>query len=408
MLACTNKLKQEIDTSNYKLITIDEIPENAGLKYSEVFDSIKIIPLETTDESLIGRIDKVIYHDNRIYVMDQVLSKSVLAFNSDGKYLFNIGNNGKGPGEYDEPNDIAIDQFSNKIMIWCNNNRKILSYYFDGTFFEEIKLDYLFDSFSVVGPGIFALYIDRTNYVDNGIKIKHHLLIVNKSGEVLKHEFEFGNLTKGGFNFFNNNIHSYSVSPGYSNSIFRIGPDSISLKYQIEFGKHTIPEDFFKFPKYIFNEELEHSDYAFLKSFSESENYLLFSFVYKSMIYNGFYFKKEEKLYFANLFLNDFAGLVKGGAILTGNNDLFLSYFEPYQIESIKDILNRSQNDNIQIKNELLNMIQNSNVDSRMSEYKNLIKSATFSISKKQNEIINAINPSDNPVLILYYLRKIA
>ncbi len=404
MLACSTSFKQEIDTSNYKTITIDQIPENAGLKYSDIFDSIKIVRLETTDESLIGRIDKIIYHGDRIYVMDQVLRKLVLVFNIEGQHLFNIGENGKGPGEYDEPNDMAIDPFSGKIMVWCNNSRKIFSYNFDGTLFEEIKFDHLFTSFSVIAPEKFALYIDRTNYADSKMEIKHHLLIADKSGKILKREFEFGKLTKGGHNFFNNNIGRHNVSPGYSNSIFRISPDSISLKFQIDFGKHTIPKDFFDYPKHIFREKLKHSDYAFLKSFSESENYLVFSFVYHSMIYNGFYFKKTNRMYFANLFLNDFAGLVRGGPIMTGNNDVFVSYFEPYQIESIIDILNNSKNDSSKIKDKLLSIIQNP--DPTMSTYKDLIESTTLSISKRQYEIINAISPSDNPVLILHYMGK--
>jgi len=63
-------------------------------------DSIaQIIPLETTDSSLIANIDKIEIKNNTIFIKDD-LSKSVLMFSKDGKFINKIQAIGQGPGEY--------------------------------------------------------------------------------------------------------------------------------------------------------------------------------------------------------------------------------------------------------------------------------------------------------------------
>ena len=60
----------------------------------------KHIVLETTPESTIGTIDKLIVRENKIYIMDKEITKSLFVFSIEGKFLYKINRAGRGPGEY--------------------------------------------------------------------------------------------------------------------------------------------------------------------------------------------------------------------------------------------------------------------------------------------------------------------
>jgi hypothetical protein len=84
-----------------------------------------IIPLETTGDCLISKIDKIEIKNERIYVMDQ-LAQSVYIFDMNGKYLNKIHKRGQGPGEYTnlsymtvtDSSIIIIDHFVEKQIIY--------------------------------------------------------------------------------------------------------------------------------------------------------------------------------------------------------------------------------------------------------------------------------------------------
>lgn len=77
-----------IDTSNVQILRID--PSNAtGGNASEIFESIKYIPLQTTKESLFGKIGQLEITDQYFIILDQS-TNSILFFNKDGTYHHKI------------------------------------------------------------------------------------------------------------------------------------------------------------------------------------------------------------------------------------------------------------------------------------------------------------------------------
>jgi hypothetical protein len=65
---------------------------------SDIATDIEYIPLETTPNSIIGRIINVKVRNNFIYVA--TVDNKIFCFNSSGKYLFNLAKAGRGPEEY--------------------------------------------------------------------------------------------------------------------------------------------------------------------------------------------------------------------------------------------------------------------------------------------------------------------
>jgi hypothetical protein len=122
----TGRINIVIDTDNARKVDI-----------SEYVDSVKYIKLQTTDDNLVGSINKVFFVDNRILVTDSKVSQ-ILIFDTDGKFLNKIKKIGTGPGEYTGIAASFFDPASNSIIIYNSKLRKMLFFSLDGEFLKEI------------------------------------------------------------------------------------------------------------------------------------------------------------------------------------------------------------------------------------------------------------------------------
>lgn len=123
--------------------TASNIPAYLPLKQSELIhnfndciDSVEVIPLEVTDSSYISYIKKVlIAPTGQIVILN---STGILVFDEKGQFLFPIGQNGRGPGEYLQLYDICLNENSTTVLaVDCDNSvsKYDLS---DGHFIEKI------------------------------------------------------------------------------------------------------------------------------------------------------------------------------------------------------------------------------------------------------------------------------
>ena len=120
-----NILSIEVPSFNYSTRVIGSI--------DELFDSLQVIFLETTDYSTIGDITQIEILNDTIYVRDQYLTKKIYTFNIEGNFIKIIGSMGQGPFEYTEPSDmhvtkdaiIVYDQWQHKLIKFAHNGDQI-------------------------------------------------------------------------------------------------------------------------------------------------------------------------------------------------------------------------------------------------------------------------------------------
>ena len=79
------------------------------MNYQPLLDSINYIPLETTDQSLIGNIGKIYITPSNILIFDSKQT-AILLFDKEGKFIRKIGQKGRGPEEYLFFNEIVFDK----------------------------------------------------------------------------------------------------------------------------------------------------------------------------------------------------------------------------------------------------------------------------------------------------------
>jgi len=103
---------------------VDNYTEN---NFSDYFEISKVIPLETTDASLIKEISNTHINENEMLIFDRDLKK-LLLFDLNGKFIRQIGHEGRGPGEYVKIIDFATTMDHDTISIYDEINQGILRY----------------------------------------------------------------------------------------------------------------------------------------------------------------------------------------------------------------------------------------------------------------------------------------
>ena len=123
---------KEKNKSNINLNKITEV------SVFDFFDSIEVVQLETTDESLIRRIDEIIKIKGKYFILD-TREQCVFCFDDNGKFLHKIANKGRGPEEYIYIGHINIDPYNNHLLL-LEPFGTLHRYQFDGQFISKTIL----------------------------------------------------------------------------------------------------------------------------------------------------------------------------------------------------------------------------------------------------------------------------
>ena len=98
-------------------VDLDNAEKRDTLFFSSLFKSVTCIPLETTDNSLIGGIHKMLVYKNHIYILEKRYTQVLFVFDKQGNFIRKIGNRGGGTGEYYQIHDFTINPDNDEIII---------------------------------------------------------------------------------------------------------------------------------------------------------------------------------------------------------------------------------------------------------------------------------------------------
>lgn len=154
--------------------------------FSEVGSIKKAVKLETTEDSLIGTVEKVVCGKNGdLYIGDYDSAKKILRFDSEGNYIQSYGKTGEGPGEYSYLRAFDLTGEGNIVLV---SFHKLIMYNKEGRLIKQIRLNYFANDIKIVGQNIY-LYITRYRYSE---KKKKAIFVLNtglqKIGEFGTHD----------------------------------------------------------------------------------------------------------------------------------------------------------------------------------------------------------------------------
>jgi len=208
------------------------------ISLDKLFYKIELIPLETTDNSLIQLIEKYDYLNGKHYIFDEVQA-ILFFFDEEGKYLNRIAKKGQGPGEYKLIYDFALNP-KEELIHMSSPYKFIYSYDFEG---KHVKTDDLtsFDFLSIRNMHI----LDDKYFVlwANGRDDNHDwiYMISQETGQIENSFFQTNYLynlwASDVFFTYNNEIY---FSRGLFNIIYKVTKEGLEEAYEWNFGKKTM------------------------------------------------------------------------------------------------------------------------------------------------------------------------
>lgn len=110
-------LTGEREIREYPLKLVLENPDKLAKEHplSEIASEIEYIPLETNQQSLIRNMKGAYFIEERIYVHTP---NQLMLFDRQGKFLRNLGKKGRGPEEYQQCSQVAVDYTDGSIWVY--------------------------------------------------------------------------------------------------------------------------------------------------------------------------------------------------------------------------------------------------------------------------------------------------
>lgn len=142
-MACQKEMSSGVDSYDVDAIRNSNKVfnvEDSGLKFS-------YIPLEMSDSSLVGDIEKILLTKDYIIVRSNEL---IFLFDYTGKFIRRIGTQGDGPGQYKSIWDVSIDESEQRLFLADYSTSKVLEYDMEGRFLSDYSYNPFWWTFEAI------------------------------------------------------------------------------------------------------------------------------------------------------------------------------------------------------------------------------------------------------------------
>jgi len=370
-------------------LDLDQSPKMNEFKMSTIFSSVKVIPLQITDNSMIGNITGLQVIDDKIIILDKIIANSMFVFDMGGNFLFRVGRKGQGPGEYSEISDFTID-YDKKLIFLLDYYRQIINVYRlkDGYFLYSINIfDNNTESYNIQ-------YVDGLCYLDmfyrknrNNNK-KYMLRSVNiKTGRTIELYMDADKYNKGYNNIGyagNRVFFTRNKEPIYMQSFMDTlmvlknkGPEAYivlnsnklvnekDMKEAIQSKENSYVNSFF------FTKNKFHT----LENFIESDDFILIKFYYGNRLQFLYFDKKGKRSTIHNILFDDVL-------------------FKNFDVKTNRIMANFLYND----YRGVYAYIPSEHIPYLIDAF----KKKELNISQSDYKIFSRINEESNPIVLLY------
>lgn len=270
------------------------------VNYKDLFDSIYVVPLQTTSESLVGRASKILFSNDTLYILDVMKTKCVKRFKKSGEYIDDIGNEGNGPGEYVEPTDIFIGK---DITIYDQFQQKLIFYAKNGTFLYEKKVPFAFMQFAFLDESTYLFrYVNSQNFHIEQLS-DYNLWTSDTSFNIgLRglHRISGSTIALWSWTGMRHYGDSFFINDGISDTIYKVDNNKLlSSVYVLDFDGHRPSEAYTSSSK--LREYSKKSDFYHFPRYDVCDKYLFLSLGVNGRGYDVFYSNDSKSAVCCNL-----------------------------------------------------------------------------------------------------------
>jgi hypothetical protein len=368
-----------LENEHCHIIDIDQIDYEKSLALSSLFNGVKTVILESTDKSIVGRINSLQTHKDMIIILDKVVSKAVFVFDKSGNFMHRIGNRGRGPGEYAEVSDFTIDSKNEIIYVLDNRSQSINVYNlitgdfitairFQGDIVRSFHIQFVDDRlysdayFWSKSDDIFLL---REIDISSGSQLKCWLKTIdyNKNSSDL--------YFSGSGVFYSRNSNKPKFLQMFMDTVITVAQNGITPYLAIKSKKLLTQKDIENAKGNTIDEKrnafLTMDKIYQIENFIEFGNKVCFDFRHQNMISFVVYDTDSHETIITKRLINDFIYSEQTKDVLAtsfchADNDGVYSYIHPFQMERFVESAKRNQlNENLDKINSIKSLDDNAN-----------------------------------------------
>ncbi|MBR3895577.1 MAG: 6-bladed beta-propeller [Bacteroidaceae bacterium] len=307
--------------NNIITIDLDKSNECTELLYSSYFKEPKTIILETTENCLIKRIHGIEIFNENIYIHDDKM-KRLFVFDMNGKYKYEIGKPGAGPGEYVELSDFSIDREKNVIYLWDEAKKNAMKFDLNtNEFISSIHIP------EIKGQSYSFLYKNDRFYINSTTEHQEsdkYLLneIDCNNGQIIQRHLPAASYNKNwnvplrisNSNFYSKSNQSSQYIEMFSDTIVSITDDGILASYAVVSDLLTpqkvvdeINQEFYTTGGKIDLMPLYVKGYIYqICHFMDTDKYIYFQFTKGTDVQHSFFHKENGNIETSLILKNDY------------------------------------------------------------------------------------------------------
>lgn len=251
-----------IETDSVIGIDLNPILKHETFDFGSKVAEVKIVKLETTNESLLDEIRKVIITDSFIYIFDDFQGGGIVVFEKDGKFIKRIPN-GRGPGELIRLYDIAFDSHNDRLIAYQHSY--LLYFNALGEFIKQDKLPFGFFNFAIIDSGFVFKTLDGQGNEHLGELMDYTILITDENFKLLSAGMPYlPNRNNMGIDNYLQKNDDLFITQAFNDTIYQYCAinKSIRAKYVLEY-RNKIPEKILQANNETFKQSLTQNDYNF-------------------------------------------------------------------------------------------------------------------------------------------------
>lgn len=333
-IGCSTGDKSEQNgDADIKVIHIESPWSDSTIFLSSLVSDVSVLPLEYNEASMLGEVVKLKIHDDKIYVQDKHKS-SLSVFDITGRFLNQIGRQGRGPTEYINIRDFDVNESTGHVLIYDDYTRKIFQFLSDGTFIKEVQMPFAASQIAVRDDLVYMYRFNPSQFSDFSLNIYDTL------GNVKRQYFESDpremgilNKTVFGGSSYDDKIPFQEV---LNTHIYTLEKGKLRPVYKVDFGKHNLTDEARRkiLDDPMSQDEIMNGSIHMVASVHHVhflKDYLMFTYEYNRIAHRVFYHYKTDKVINSYSVFDDISFLYFRNP-MTQNKDKLVGVYYPHDI----------------------------------------------------------------------------
>ena len=206
-----------------------DLDKECAIPLFDLVDSIEVVQLETNNQCLISWIAKVLFCGDRYYTLD-VLRQTVFCFDRNGRFIRKISGQGRGPKEYVNMEDIAIDPYNDQLLL-VDGWGSVLCFDLEGNYITTFEIP-------EAGAINEVHVLDSDRWLFVSLYEEPMLYFSKKEGRIVERLYERYVFQGGAMPVFRTYSYNDSIyfSPLFSNELLNMSDSRQQVAFSWDFG----------------------------------------------------------------------------------------------------------------------------------------------------------------------------